>query len=932
VGHKFWWAMVVACASPAQAGEAPLRQAAPDWVNKAPLDPAQITADSPEMLVLDTQQRIEKGQLWTYSDRAMRASSAETLGELATLSLSWMPDKGDLILHEATILRDGKEIDLLADGKGFTVIRREEALEQRSYTGELTATMPVEGLRMGDILRLRSSTTLRDTALGGHVQAAQGLPAAPLRIGFARARLQWDTKTPAHWRVQGKGLVAKPITRGGFSEIDLSLPAEKQPDMPEDAPLRFRAAPLLEASTFGTWQEVSRVMAPLYATDGLITPGSPLAAEVEKIKAAPTPLERAQRALQLVQEEVRYLAIGMNGGNYVPQKPADTWVKRYGDCKAKTLLLLALLRGAGVEAEPVLAHITQGDLVPTHLPSAAAFNHVLVRAVVDGQSLWLDGTDMRGRLADIRDTPPFVHVLPLRPAGSGLVDIVGRAPARAQVALAVDADESGSVDLPTVFTATAVLRGQTSAGVMLMAARMDAKQRAESVRQFFTKLLGPGQYTQPTITTDNEAGTSTLSATGITGTPWRWDDKRERRNLTELGSDIKFNPDRARPDWAAIPVNIGGPSGMRYDLTLRLPGGGKDMSVEGQGNTVTQVAGATITRTLSIADGSLHFTERMETPGGEIPAAAIPAERDKLEAVIAALPRLIAAADTPRSWSMPSTDPAKVPQLARINAIFAAAIAEREPTDTSPFLGRASLRRGIGDFDGALADLTAALGVETNAGTLLSRATVLRSMGRLKEALADAQKARSLDPGSQAATGMVASAMAETGDVAGASALLDQRIALGGKARDDYRMIKAAILGEFGDAQDALRLLDTLNEARPGNPRTLNERCWIKGTRNLALDTALKDCTSAIELSGDDDAPLDSRAMVWLRMGRYDQALQDVNAVLFSSPGRAPSLYLRAIIHARMDHKAQQAADLAMARRLDPGIDRAYARYGIGLK
>ncbi|WP_438895209.1 hypothetical protein, partial [Bacillus cereus group sp. BC312] len=76
----------------------------------------------------------------------------------------------------------------------------------------------------------------------------------------------------------------------------------------------------------------------------------------------------------------------------MPQSPQKTWDARYGDCKAKTLLLLAMLHAMGIEAEPVLAGVRLGELVPERIPSAAAFDHVLVRATIGSESLWLDGT------------------------------------------------------------------------------------------------------------------------------------------------------------------------------------------------------------------------------------------------------------------------------------------------------------------------------------------------------------------------------------------------------------------------------------------------------------------------------------------------------------------------------------------------------------
>ena len=125
-------------------------------------------------------------------------------------------------------------------------------------------------------------------------------------------------------------------------------------------------------------------------------------------------------ALELVQDKVRYLFNGMEEGNYVPQTPTQTWSVRYGDCKAKTLLLLAMLRELGIEAEAVLANSQLGDWLPRRLPTPGAFDHVIVRATIGGESLWLDGTGSGARLADLGDVPAFRHALPLRAAGAEL--------------------------------------------------------------------------------------------------------------------------------------------------------------------------------------------------------------------------------------------------------------------------------------------------------------------------------------------------------------------------------------------------------------------------------------------------------------------------------------------------------------------------------
>ncbi|WP_380925298.1 hypothetical protein [Sphingomonas leidyi] len=125
--------------------------------------------------------------------------------------------------------------------------------------------------------------------------------------------------------------------------------------------------------------------------------------------------------------------------------------------------------------------------------------------------------------------------------------------------------------------------------------------------------------------------------------------------------------------------------------------------------------------------------------------------------------------------------------------------------------------------------------------------------------------------------------------------------------------------------------LDAAIAKRPGNAGFLNGRCWIKGTLDVQLDTALKDCTRAIELGsgGAAAAALDSRALVYFRMRRFEEALADINAALEQRPAAANSLFLRGLILRRTgDAKAGDAA-LAEAELLFPQVDEDFARYGI---
>ena len=69
--------------------------------------------------------------------------------------------------------------------------------------------------------------------------------------------------------------------------------------------------------------------------------------------------------------------------------------------------------------------------------------------------------------------------------------------------------------------------------------------------------------------------------------------------------------------------------------------------------------------------------------------------------------------------------------------------------------------------------------------------------------------------------------------------------------------------------------------------------------------------------------------MVFFRMNRLDEALDDVNAALDIAPSLPSSLFLRGVILEKQGKNADGAVDLAGARLISPQIGAKYARYGI---
>jgi tetratricopeptide (TPR) repeat protein len=924
----FGWVVLACAATPAWASETPRYEPSPSWVLPTPAI-KQGASGLPLFAILDEQTRIADGTVWSYRELGSRAVSAEALARMGTLTLNWQPFHGDLIVHRVDIVRDGQHIDVLKAGQKFSVIRREQGLEKLEMNGILTATLQVEGLRVGDVLDVAYSVSVNDPTLKGGVQANELALSEPFKVDFARARMIWPVGAPIRWKAYPTGLKAVESDNAGWHELSFALPAPKQPDMPADAPKRFQTFPAIEASSFADWAAVSAVFAPLYRTDGLIAAGTPLAREVAQIRARESdPKRRAAAALSLVQDRVRYFAEGMNGGNYIPQSPDRTWSAGYGDCKAKTLLLLAMLHELGIEAEPVLASAGQGDLVTIRLPAPAAFNHIFVHAKIGGEDLWLDGTGRGSRLEDLGDPPAFRSVLPVRPGGAALVQLPFKAPARPTRTVSIDIDESAAIEMAAPFAATVQIRGAAADAMRAVVAQLDNEKLLQLA---FLSLGGAAGTTAVPVTQkfdfDAADGTATIAISGITKPGWRRQDHAYRLRPVSGISGLTLNNDRSRPAWKDIPVATGDPSNTIVTTRVHLPDGGHGIVLEGEPALDLYIAGRRYVRKGALTGDLLTIDEQTTNSGAELPPADLPTARARLATAQGRVLRLATGPDYPAPYQQIAVA-LRAHKLDKLNALYAAFIAVK-PEDPVRYRTRAAFYEASFQRSLALADLDKAVSLDGNAATYLTRGALLEEMGDKEKAAADYQAALGIDPSSKPALIRLGLLQIDAGRKDAALAPIEEHLANADDDKPDWLMAKAELLARVGDADGAIAALNDAITIKSANAMLFNQRCWIKGTLAVQLDSAIQDCTRAIELTENNTAALDSRAMVYFRLNRLDDALSDLNAALDRNPAAAGSLYLRAAIERKLGKTRNAEEDAANARLISPHVDEDYARWKI---
>ena len=255
-----------------------------------------------------------------------------------------------------------------------------------------------------------------------------------------------------------------------------------------------------------------------------------------------------------------------------------------------------------------------------------------------------------------------------------------------------------------------------------------------------------------------------------------------------------------------------------------------------------------------------------------------------------------------------------------------------EPTTAAAFSRRAMAATDRQDYASAVADLNRAVELApTESSYLYQRGVALSHTHQGALALADFDAALKLKPDNvpsllaRASFRLGSDQTAAVADLEAADRLLPkeapERIALGDLyERGDLLPAAAAQFSKWIESheRDDVRM-----------PQALNARCWTRALIGGELNAALSDCNGALKLQPDKAQYLDSRGLVYLRLGNYDKAIADYNAALAAQPKVAWSHYGRGIARTRKGLTADGKADIDEALALSPKLAEFASRHGI---
>lgn len=389
----------------------------PSWV--VPASPAKPEAGKSDPIVIrlaDTQFMVGREPA-TFVRRATLVNDVSSLSALGRTSISFSPEYERVELHAIRILRGDTELDKTKT-LNIRFLQREQALEQGVYSGRVTASILVDDLRVGDTLDVSYTVYGQNPVFGGKYYGLTGWD-QPFPTLYRRAILNYPAERPIAWRMLGDRpttpIAPKESADGNMRRIEFeqrSMPATIVE--PQVAP-EFFAFRFIQFSEFQSWNEVA-----LWARALFDRPGQPVAELAElvgKLRALETDEPRVVAALEFVQSEIRYFSVSLGESSHRPAAPSEVLRRRYGDCKDKSLLLIALLKELGIEARPVLLQIGHRSGLEKALPSVQFFNHVIVQVALGSRTFFLDPTRLgqHGKLDRIGQAEEGTQILVVAP-------------------------------------------------------------------------------------------------------------------------------------------------------------------------------------------------------------------------------------------------------------------------------------------------------------------------------------------------------------------------------------------------------------------------------------------------------------------------------------------------------------------------------------
>ena len=316
-------------------------------------------------------------------------ASDEAARDYATREIQYAPAAEELrIVHARVFKRDGRWRDAIEAGERSVADAR-----VAMYYDARACIVRFRDLQAGDVIELDYRTTplARTNPYGagvypGQVVAFQSALPHRLQRYVVIAPVERPLRVAAE-RMPPPQVTVAAGERRYLWEVRDTAALSREPR----SPALTEVAPYVHVSSFTSWQDLGRWYAALLRPQ-LAGSDETHAALTQALHGVNHKDELAKiRAIhELVLKQTHYVALEFGIHGYQPYPVAQTFARRFGDCKDKATLMIALLREAGIAADFALVRTRRLGRISEQASSISVFDHAIV--YVPKHDLWLDGT------------------------------------------------------------------------------------------------------------------------------------------------------------------------------------------------------------------------------------------------------------------------------------------------------------------------------------------------------------------------------------------------------------------------------------------------------------------------------------------------------------------------------------------------------------
>ncbi|SFB38047.1 DUF3857 domain-containing protein [Algoriphagus aquimarinus] len=389
----------------------------PQWVETPNLDlnkkrETQI-GEGFRYLLFEKQINIQERE--SFHRYSVQVLSVDGIQEYSDVQIEYDPSFQKLEVHEVSIYRDGKKINKL-NSDDFKLIQKESSADRYIYDGALNALLHLSDVQKNDIIDYSYSLKGFNPVYGKQYSGFL-YHQFYAKVEKFHYRVLLSQGQPLGIHTNGNLFKPSKLTQSGLDIYQWDHDGLQAMSFDNNVPYWSAMYPMTSISTFSDWKSVVDWALPLYkySEEGL---------DVIK-KQLPEKNQNNARItdiIRYVQDDIRYLGLESGMSAYLPNSPQKVFKQKYGDCKDKSLLLVALLRSEGLEAYPVLVNTEWKNNIDAFTANANAFDHCVVTYKWKDKDYYVDPTisDQGGNLTGIY-FPDYSRGLVLKAGNSELI-------------------------------------------------------------------------------------------------------------------------------------------------------------------------------------------------------------------------------------------------------------------------------------------------------------------------------------------------------------------------------------------------------------------------------------------------------------------------------------------------------------------------------